>query len=45
MKGFVDSHGHAWMIGFQALAASLLPPPGKGEDYAGYPAISDKQTM
>ncbi len=27
LPGFVDSHGHAWMIGFQALTANLLPPP------------------
>ncbi|MDK9559162.1 amidohydrolase family protein [Marinobacter sp. M216] len=33
LPGFVDSHGHAWMIGFQALTANLLPPPdGEGKD-------------
>lgn len=33
IPGFVDSHGHAWMIGFQALTANLLPPPdGTGKD-------------
>jgi predicted amidohydrolase YtcJ len=33
LPGFFDSHGHAWMIGFQALTANLLPPPdGSGKD-------------
>ncbi len=33
LPGFFDSHGHAWMIGFQALTANLLPPPdGEGND-------------
>ena len=33
LPGFVDSHGHAWMVGFQSLTANLLPPPdGKGKD-------------
>ncbi|WP_073276527.1 amidohydrolase [Microbulbifer donghaiensis] len=33
LPGFVDSHGHAWMIGLQALTANLLPPPdGTGKD-------------
>jgi predicted amidohydrolase YtcJ len=35
LPGFVDSHGHAHMIGLQALAANLLPPPdGDGSDIA-----------
>ena len=33
LPGFFDSHGHAWLIGFQSLTANLLPPPdGKGKD-------------
>ncbi|MFV8781177.1 amidohydrolase [Microbulbifer sp. SA54] len=33
LPGFVDSHGHAWMIGIQAMTANLLPPPdGTGKD-------------
>lgn len=33
LPGFVDSHGHAHMIGLQALSANLLPPPdGDGGD-------------
>ena len=27
LPGFIDAHGHAWITGFQALAANLLPPP------------------
>ena len=27
LPGFIDAHGHAWISGFQALAANLLPPP------------------
>lgn len=35
MPGFVDSHGHAQIIGFQASTANLLPPPdGDGADVA-----------
>lgn len=35
LPGFFDSHGHAWMIGFQSLTANLLPPPdGRGKDIA-----------
>jgi predicted amidohydrolase YtcJ len=33
LPGFVDSHGHAYMIGLQATTANLLPPPdGLGAD-------------
>jgi predicted amidohydrolase YtcJ len=33
LPGFFDSHGHAWLVGFQSLTANLLPPPdGKGKD-------------
>ncbi|WOX04422.1 amidohydrolase [Microbulbifer pacificus] len=33
LPGFFDSHGHAWMIGFQSMTANLLPPPdGTGKD-------------
>ncbi|TXS92900.1 amidohydrolase [Parahaliea maris] len=33
LPGFVDSHGHAFLIGFQSLSANLLPPPdGEGEN-------------
>ena len=35
LPGFVDSHGHTYMIGLQASTANLLPPPdGKGKDIA-----------
>lgn len=30
LPGFVDSHGHAYMIGLQATTANLLPPPDGG---------------
>lgn len=31
VPGFVDSHGHASMVGLQAVSANLLPPPdGEG---------------
>lgn len=30
LPGFVDAHGHAFMIGIQALSANLLPPPDGG---------------
>lgn len=30
LPGFVDSHGHAFMIGLQASTANLLPPPDGG---------------
>ena len=37
LPGFVDPHGHVVMVGLQALAANLLPPPdGEG---AGIPAL------
>lgn len=33
LPGFVDGHGHVTLVGFQALAANLLPPPdGEGAD-------------
>jgi predicted amidohydrolase YtcJ len=33
LPGFVDSHGHAYLIGLQAVSANLLPPPdGDGRD-------------
>lgn len=35
LPGFVDSHGHTYMIGLQATTANLLPPPdGTGKDIA-----------
>ncbi|MEM9656898.1 MAG: amidohydrolase family protein [Planctomycetota bacterium] len=35
LPGFVDSHGHTYMIGLQASTANLLPPPdGGGKDIA-----------
>lgn len=35
LPGFVDAHGHAFMIGIQASSANLLPPPdGNGKDIA-----------
>jgi hypothetical protein len=30
LPGFIDAHSHAFLIGFQALAANLLPPPDGG---------------
>ena len=33
LPGFVDSHGHAYLIGLQSMTANLLPPPdGAGSD-------------
>lgn len=33
VPGFVDSHGHTYLIGIQATTANLLPPPdGEGSD-------------
>jgi predicted amidohydrolase YtcJ len=33
LPGFVDSHGHAYLIGLQSMTANLLPPPdGPGGD-------------
>jgi len=35
LPGFVDSHGHTYLIGLQASTANLLPPPdGTGKDIA-----------
>lgn len=35
LPGFVDSHGHAYLIGLQASTANLLPPPdGEGASLA-----------
>ena len=40
LPGFVDSHGHAYMIGLQATTANLLPPPdGTGKDIASLQAL------
>jgi predicted amidohydrolase YtcJ len=40
LPGFVDSHGHAYMIGLQATTANLLPPPdGTGADIASIQAL------
>jgi predicted amidohydrolase YtcJ len=40
LPGFVDSHGHAQMIGLQATTANLLPPPdGTGKDIAALQAL------
>jgi predicted amidohydrolase YtcJ len=27
LPGFIDAHGHVYMVGLQALSANLLPPP------------------
>jgi predicted amidohydrolase YtcJ len=36
LPGFVDSHGHGYLIGLQAVSANLLPPPdGDGRDIPG----------
>ncbi|MEE4638206.1 MAG: amidohydrolase [Wenzhouxiangella sp.] len=35
VPGFVESHGHTYMMGLQAATANLLPPPdGEGADIA-----------
>jgi len=35
LPGFVDSHGHTYMVGLQASTANMLPPPdGEGKDIA-----------
>jgi len=35
LPGFVESHGHAYLMGLQASTANLLPPPdGEGADIA-----------
>jgi len=40
LPGFVDSHGHAYMIGLQASTANLLPPPdGTGKDIASLQSL------
>ncbi|MCP5167368.1 MAG: amidohydrolase [Pseudomonadales bacterium] len=40
LPGFVDSHGHAYLIGIQATTANLLPPPdGNGKDIASLQAL------
>jgi hypothetical protein len=40
LPGFIDTHGHLYNAGIQALSANLLPPPdGKGSDIASLVAI------
>lgn len=40
LPGFVDAHGHAYLIGIQATSANLLPPPdGSGKDIASLQAL------
>ena len=40
LPGFVDSHGHAYLIGLQATSANLLPPPdGEGKDIASLQSL------
>ena len=40
LPGFVDSHGHTYLIGLQATTANLLPPPdGTGRDIATLQAL------
>jgi predicted amidohydrolase YtcJ len=40
LPGFVDSHGHTYMIGLQATTANLLPPPdGTGKDISTLQAL------
>jgi len=35
LPGFIESHGHTYMMGIQAATANLLPPPdGEGGDVA-----------
>jgi predicted amidohydrolase YtcJ len=40
VPGFVDSHGHASMVGLQAVSANLLPPPdGEGRSIGELQAL------
>lgn len=40
LPGFIDSHGHAYLIGIQATTANLLPPPdGTGKDIAALQSL------
>jgi predicted amidohydrolase YtcJ len=40
LPGFVDSHGHTYIIGLQATTANLLPPPdGTGKDIPSLQAL------
>ncbi len=40
LPGFVDSHGHTYLVGIQATTANLLPPPdGSGKDIASLQAL------
>jgi predicted amidohydrolase YtcJ len=40
LPGFVDSHGHTYLIGLQATTANVLPPPdGTGRDIASLQAL------
>lgn len=40
LPGFVDSHGHAQLVGLQASTANLLPPPdGTGTDIAALQSL------
>ena len=40
LPGFIDSHGHTYIIGLQATTANLLPPPdGAGKDIASLQAL------
>ncbi len=40
LPGFVDSHGHAYLVGIQASTANLLPPPdGSGKDISSIQAL------
>ena len=40
LPGFVDSHGHTYMVGLQATTANLLPPPdGTGKNIVSLQAL------
>ena len=40
VPGFVESHGHTYMMGIQAATANLLPPPdGDGADVASLQSL------
>ena len=40
LPGFVDSHGHAYLVGLQASTANLLPPPdGDGSNIPALQAL------
>lgn len=46
LPGFVDSHGHVFMGGLQALSANLLAPPDGGvTDIASLQRVLDRKSV